>query len=129
MNHQSQTTSSTQEGNTLTIQGSNTPMTDRKWQPLIEVSALEANDATPVPFGNKILAVFDTTEGFFVTDSRCTHAGANLCDGYFDGRNIECPLHQGLFDATTGRALAAPVTRDLTMIECRVIGNTLQILS
>lgn len=104
-------------------------MSEKEWHKLIEISALEKNDATPVPFRNRTLAVFDTTAGYFVSDSRCTHAGANLCDGYFDGKNIECPLHQGLFDATTGKALAAPVTRDLSMIECRVSEGVLEVFA
>jgi len=37
----------------------------------------------------------DTVDGIYVSDSRWTHAGANLCDGYFEGKHIECPLHQG----------------------------------
>lgn len=103
-------------------------MSNKQWQPLIALNKLEPNDATPVTLGKKQLAVYDTADGYFVSDARCTHAGANLCDGYFDGKHIECPLHQGLFDARTGRAVAAPVTRDLAMIECRVVDNCLEIL-
>lgn len=98
-----------------------------RWQSLIAINALEKEDATAVQFGNRTLAVFDTVDGYFVSDARCTHAGANLCDGYFDGKHIECPLHQGLFDARSGAALAAPVIRNLTMIKCRVRDGTLQI--
>jgi len=100
---------------------------EKSWQPLIEISALEKNDATAVQFGKRTLAVYDTVDGYFVSDARCTHAGANLCDGYFDGKHIECPLHQGLFDARSGAAIAAPVVRNLTMIECRIRDQTLQI--
>lgn len=103
-------------------------MTKKTWRHLISVTALEPNDATPVMLAGRQLAVYDTVDGYFVSDARCTHAGANLCDGYFDGKHIECPLHQGLFDARSGRAVAAPVTRDLKMIECRLIDGTLQVL-
>jgi nitrite reductase/ring-hydroxylating ferredoxin subunit len=103
-------------------------MKEKRWQHLIDLDQLEPHDATPVKLGRQLLAVYDTTEGYRVSDARCTHAGANLCDGYFDGRHIECPLHQGLFDARTGRAIAAPVTRDLRMIECRVVDHHLEVL-
>lgn len=102
-------------------------MCEKQWQTLIEISKLMKGDATPVLFGNRLLAVYDTIDGYFVSDARCTHAGANLCDGYFDGRHIECPLHQGLFDARTGTALAAPVTRNLNMVECRLLDDFLQV--
>ncbi|OED41130.1 naphthalene 1,2-dioxygenase [Chromatiales bacterium (ex Bugula neritina AB1)] len=100
----------------------------KRWQYLIDVASLEPNDATPVELGNRVMAVYDTNEGIFVSDARCTHAGANLCDGYFDGKYIECPLHQGLFDATTGKAVAAPVTRNLRLYENRTVDGKLQIL-
>jgi len=97
------------------------------WQTITELKALEANDVTQVNHNGLTLAVYDAHSGVFVSDARCTHAGANLCDGYFDGTNIECPLHQGLFDASTGVAKAAPATKPLKMYESRVINGEVQI--
>jgi len=101
---------------------------EKTWQDLIAVSELEEGDATPVMFGTRELAVFDTVDGVFVSMARCTHGAANLCDGYFDGKHIECPLHQGLFDARTGEAKAAPARVRLRMIEARVVDGMVQIL-
>ena len=101
--------------------------TEPEWVDLVPVSMLEPNDVTAVEYQGKPLAVYDTLSGISVSDALCTHAGANLCDGYFDGRNIECPLHQGLFDATTGEAKAAPVVRPLRMHECRVYNDMVQL--
>lgn len=100
---------------------------EKAWQDLIPVSGLEPGDATPVTLGERKLAVFDTVDGISVAHARCTHGAADLCDGYFDGRRIECPLHQGLFDARTGRALAAPARVALRMIEARVVDGVVQI--
>lgn len=100
---------------------------EKSWQDLIPVAELEPGDATPVTRGSRELAVYDTIDGIFVSLARCTHGGANLCDGYFDGRNIECPLHQGLFDARTGKPKSAPATRPLKMIDARVVGGVVQI--
>lgn len=99
------------------------------WDDLIAVDELEKGDVTPVNFNNRLLAVYDTIDGIFASDARCSHAGANLCDGYFDGRNIECPLHQGLFDARTGTAKAAPATRPLKMYDVRIKNEMVQIKS
>lgn len=98
------------------------------WQDLILRKELEPGDVTPVCHGSLVLAVYDSVDGIFVSDARCTHAGANLCDGYFDGKNIECPLHQGLFDARTGEAKAAPVSRPLKMFQARVSDGMVQIV-
>lgn len=97
------------------------------WHNLIKLSELEAGDVTAVRFGQSVLAVFDGNNGISVSDARCTHAGANLCDGYFDGRYIECPLHQGLFDCVTGAAKAAPVVKPLKVYESRVHNAMVQI--
>lgn len=99
----------------------------KSWKNLINVSDLEVGDVTPVTFGTREVAVFDAQEGIFVSLSRCTHGAANLCDGYFDGTYIECPLHQGLFDVRTGEAKAAPARVPLKMINCRVIDKVVQI--
>ena len=99
----------------------------KSWKNLINVSDLEVGDVTPVTFGTREIAVFDAEDGIFVSLSRCTHGAANLCDGYFDGTYIECPLHQGLFDVRTGEAKAAPARVPLRMINCRVIEKGVQI--
>ena len=104
-------------------------MREKTWRDLIPVAELEPGDATPVTFGRRELAVFDTIDGITVSLARCTHGGANLCDGYFDGKHIECPLHQGLFDARTGAAKAAPARIPLRMLEVRVRDGMVQILT
>ncbi len=101
---------------------------EKTWQDRIAVAELEPGDVTPVAFQGRDLAVYDGTAGITVSHARCTHGAANLCDGYFDGRFIECPLHQGLFDARSGAAKSAPARVALRMIDCRVVGGTVQIL-
>lgn len=103
-------------------------MREKVWQDVIAVAQLEPGDVTPVTADGRELAIYDTLDGIFVSYARCTHGAANLCDGYFDGRHIECPLHQGLFDARTGAALAAPARVGLRMIEARVENGMVQIL-
>ena len=99
-----------------------------EWHDLIPLDQLEPGDATPVAFGKLELAVYDTVDGISVSLARCTHGNANLCDGYFDGRHIECPLHQGLFDARSGIAKAAPARVALKMFDARVVEGMVQIL-
>ncbi|HRV62479.1 Rieske 2Fe-2S domain-containing protein [Albidovulum sp.] len=98
------------------------------WHDLVAVADLEKGDVTPVSLGARELAVYDGLDGITVSHARCTHGAANLCDGYFDGRRIECPLHQGLFDARTGAVLAAPARLPLRMIEARVERGMVQVL-
>ena len=58
-------------------------------------------------------------------DDICTHGAALLSDGEFDGHEIECPLHAGLVDVRTGKALSAPITRDTRRHEAKMVGDEL----
>jgi naphthalene 1,2-dioxygenase system ferredoxin subunit len=49
----------------------------------------------------------------YATSNVCTHQAAFLSDGYLEGEYVECPLHQGRFCVTTGKAVDGPVEQDL----------------
>jgi naphthalene 1,2-dioxygenase system ferredoxin subunit len=59
------------------------------------------------------IALYGTEDGIHATDNICTHGHARLCDGFLEGHEIECPLHQGRFDVRSGKAMCAPLTEDL----------------
>ena len=59
----------------------------------------------------------------FATDNICTHGHARLCDGFLDGHEIECPLHQGKFDVRNGSPTCAPVTEPLKCYPVRIDGG------
>jgi naphthalene 1,2-dioxygenase ferredoxin component len=98
-----------------------------EWVDLIARDALEPGDVTPVKLGGRRLAVYDAADGVYVSMALCTHGGADLCDGYFDGHVIECPLHQGCFDIRDGRPLGAPVTRAIKTYPARVVDGRVQV--
>jgi nitrite reductase/ring-hydroxylating ferredoxin subunit len=102
-------------------------MKEKTWRNLVEINKLDVGDVTPISFEGRDLAIYDTVDGVTVSMARCTHGAANLCYGYFDGKNIECPFHQGLFDARTGEAVAAPARVKLRMIESRVENEWVQV--
>ena len=68
----------------------------------------------------RTFAIHHTERGFFATDGLCTHEDAHLEDGLVIGTVIECPLHQGTFDITTGKALSAPACDDLRTCPVKV---------
>ena len=83
---------------------------------------------TRVSLGARALAVYDTPSGVYVSAALCNHGGADLCDGYFDGHMIECPLHQGAFDVRDGQAVGAPAVRTMRTYEARVEDGHVQVL-
>ena len=102
-------------------------MPDEGWVDLVPVDKLEQGDVTPADHSGRRLAIYDAPDGIYVTDARCSHGGADLCDGYFDGRLIECPLHQGCFDICTGAATGRPATKPIRTHEARVQDGMVQI--
>lgn len=102
-------------------------MNDRPWRDVIAVAALERHWVTRVEVGRHLIALYDTPSGIHASTALCTHAGADLCDGYFDGHVIECPFHQGAFDVRDGRPVAAPATRPLRIFAVRVKDGMVQL--
>mgnify|MGYP003949264825 CR=1 FL=1 len=75
----------------------------------------------------RTFAVYNTEKGFFATDGFCTHEAQHLEDGLVIGTVIECPLHQGRFDVTNGRALSAPACVDLKTYPVKLEGDEIYI--
>ncbi|HVW69107.1 MAG TPA: non-heme iron oxygenase ferredoxin subunit [Steroidobacteraceae bacterium] len=80
---------------------------------------------TPVTLAGKRLILYRTRAGYFVSERRCTHQGADLLRGYFEDETIECPVHQGRFNVRTGKALSAPVTLALKTYPVRAEGEAI----
>jgi naphthalene 1,2-dioxygenase system ferredoxin subunit len=57
--------------------------------------------------GNEI-ALFSVQGQTFALSNICSHGSGRLCEGYFEGWEVECPLHQGRFDVRTGQATCLP---------------------
>ena len=98
------------------------------WTRILPLADLEPGWVTPAQHGPRRFAVFDGRDGIRVTTALCSHAGADLCQGYFTGTAIECPLHQGLFDVTTGAAVGTPATRGIKTFESRTREGFVEVL-
>ena len=45
---------------------------------------------------------------------------AQISDGFLEGHEIECPLHQGRFDVRTGAALWEPLACDVERYDVKI---------
>lgn len=102
------------------------PASTKPWRDVVALADLEPNWVTRVQVGQRLIAVYDTPSGIHASLALCNHGGADLCDGYFDGHVIECPLHQGAFDVRDGRPVAAPATRPMRVLKVRVRDGMVQ---
>jgi len=93
---------------------------------LTAVGAAAANFATALPaaelpsgtmrrvtFGDLDVLVANTSRGIVAIDDRCPHMSAPLSIGALDGCLVDCPLHSGQFDLSTGRETRMPTTGGL----------------
>lgn len=87
-------------------------MTD-KWIDAMARDDVPEGDVIGIRVAGKEIAVYEVEGEVFATDNLCTHGAARMSDGFLEGREIECPLHQGRFDVCTGKAMCAPLTDDI----------------
>jgi naphthalene 1,2-dioxygenase system ferredoxin subunit len=80
------------------------------WTDISALDEVPVEDVMGVDAAGKDLAVYNVNGQVYVTDNICTHGHARLCDGFLDGFDIECPLHQGKFDIRNGSPQCEPVT-------------------
>ena len=69
------------------------------------------------------VALFRIGGAVFATDAFCTHGQARLCEGFIEGGEVECPLHQGRFDLRSGAATCAPATEAVKTFPVRIEGG------
>ena len=89
----------------------------------IDAAALDAvpeGDVVAVRVAGKEIALYEVEGEIYATDNLCTHGAARMSDGFLEGREIECPLHQGKFDVCSGKALCAPLTENIRTYPVRI---------
>jgi len=85
-------------------------MSTDNWTDAAAFDDVPQDDVIGLAVDGRDIALYGVDGEFFATDNICTHGHARLCDGFLDGHEIECPLHQGKFDIRNGRPLCDPVT-------------------
>lgn len=85
----------------------------QNWIDAAAADAVPEEDVIAVQVAGKEVALYGVEGDVYATDNICTHGHARLCDGFLEGGEIECPLHQGRFDVRTGKAMCAPLTEDI----------------
>lgn len=97
------------------------------WTEVARVGDVAENDVVQVKIGEACIALYNIGGRYYATSGICTHAHAYLAQGYLQDDTIECPLHQGVFHVPTGRAMSAPVTKDLRTFPVKVEGDRILI--
>jgi naphthalene 1,2-dioxygenase system ferredoxin subunit len=97
------------------------------WVTVASTAALAQGQMIAVTLGTRELAIYNIDGEFYATDNLCTHALAYLTDGFLEGDEVECPLHNGRFKVKTGEGRGPPITCDIRTYPVRVVGADIQI--
>ena len=93
------------------------------WIDIASTDDVPEDDVMGIDINAKSIALYQVDGEIFATDNICTHGNARLCDGFLEGHEIECPLHQGKFDIRNGKALCAPLTEDIQIYPVKIEGG------
>jgi naphthalene 1,2-dioxygenase system ferredoxin subunit len=94
-----------------------------QWIDAMAVDDVPEDDVIGVVVGERDIALYNAGGEIYATDNICTHGHARLCDGFLEGHEIECPLHQGRFDIRTGAPMCPPVTEAIRIYPIRIEGG------
>lgn len=98
-------------------------MSTELWVDAIALDELPTDDVKAVVAGGREIAVYTVGGAVYATDNTCTHGQARLCDGFLEGHEIECPLHQGRFDVRNGQPTCEPATEALRSYPVKIEGE------
>jgi len=98
-------------------------MSNANWVDALSADDLPTDDVIGVVVAGRDIALYTVGAEVYATDNTCTHGQARLCDGFLDGHEIECPLHQGTFDVRDGTPRCAPATEALRSYPVKIDGR------
>lgn len=91
-----------------------------EWKLVCKVQDIEMEDLIRFDYEDKTFCVYRLEDGFYATDGICTHEAVHLEEGLVMDSEIECPMHQGIFDIKSGKAVSPPACDDLKTYPVKV---------
>src|SRR3979411_549566 len=80
----------------------------QNWIKVADASDVPEDGTLLVSLGAEPVCLYNLAGKIFATHDTCTHGQASLADGFIEGEEIACPLHQGKFPIATGKAVGVP---------------------
>ena len=88
---------------------------------------IEEEDIVRFDHSNNTYCIYLLADGFYATDGICTHEAVHLEEGLVMDGEIECPMHQGIFNIKTGEAVSPPACNNLKTYPVKVEDNKVYI--
>lgn len=88
---------------------------------------VDADNPLAASLGEVKVGVFEVDGELHAVEDVCPHAYALLTQGFQDGVEVECPLHNAVFCLQDGRHLRGEPCRDLHVYPVRVVDGRIQV--
>jgi len=85
---------------------------NENWIQVADASDVPEDGTLLVNLGVEPVCLYNLGGKIFATHDTCTHGQASLADGFIEGEEIECPLHQGSSHRDR-KAVGVPCTEDI----------------
>ena len=101
--------------------------TNENWIYVCEADSIEVEDLKRFDHEKDTYCIYRLEDGYYATDGNCTHEEFHLEDGLVTEDEIECPMHQGIFNIKTGKVIQDPPCDDLKTYPIKIESDKIYI--
>ncbi len=98
-----------------------------EWVKVAAVGEVNKGQKKQIDLDGLAVLLFNVEGEYYAIEDVCTHDGAPLGNGRFNGKQISCPRHGARFDVCTGKALTMPAVEPVETYPVKVEGNDILI--
>ena len=98
-------------------------MADPGFVKVAQVSEIKPGEMISVEVDNEQVLLANVDGAIHAVDDICSHAYATLSEGDLNGEEVECPLHGGAFNVTTGAPVAPPANEPVKVYKVQIEGD------
>jgi nitrite reductase/ring-hydroxylating ferredoxin subunit len=91
-----------------------------KWVKVCTSDQLKINEMYSIDIDEKKLLITNLGGKIYATDRICTHAEADLSNGFLTQDGIRCPLHLSVFNLENGESLNPPAEIPLKIYNVKI---------
>ena len=98
-------------------------MADAGFVKVAQVSEIKPGEMIAVEVDSEQVLLANVDGNIHAVDDICSHAYASLSEGDLNGEEVECPLHGGSFNVTTGTPVNPPVSEPIRVYRVQIDGD------
>ena len=98
-----------------------------EWANVGSRDQVEPDNPLAAKVGELAVGIYEVDGELHAVEDVCPHAAAMLTQGFTDGCEVECPLHNAVFDVTSGKHLRGEPCRDIKTFPVRVVEGRIEV--